>query len=178
MKLVIEAASERGANLYFPPLMKTIRGRFDAQRMAARNPDAAKLLNQWPKPVPGQRIELDTASGVGRIVEPVRLDEFRDVRELFDKRAIAVPEDETHEHVHVPSWLHCMKDAVDAGLAEVVEGKFPAKIDGKRLKSFITPDEPDENETLRASLAANTAAMKDAVEAIRDLAESIAGWKD
>ena len=171
--IVVECGNDKSHNVHFPPVVKNVRGRFNAQMIAARNPDASRLLRQFPDPVPGGRIYLDEKTGEGSILEPLRLDEFKDLRSLFEKRGIKVPEDQHFQNVSVTDWLYCLKDLVDAGLATVLEGKIPSKIEGKRSKSFIVADAPDEMETLRATVAENSRVMRECVEAIKALAEAI-----
>ncbi len=174
MKLVIEADTPSDGNVFFPPAQERVRGRFDATRRVGRNPDAAALLGQWTKPVPGQRIAIDTTAGEGSIIEPLRTDEENaSIVELFNKRSIKVPESQSFSGIHVPSWLAHMKALVQSGLARVVEGKVPDKIDGKPKKSFVTNDEPDPEEQLRATVAENSEVMKECVVAIKQLAEAI-----
>ena len=173
--ITIEASTPTSGNLFVPPLGKRLRGRFNPQELAVRNPDNAKHMREWPDGVPGQRLSIDTSSGECAVVEPLRIDEFKAVRKLFDKRGIDVPEDEKYESVHVPSVLHYMQDAVNSGLAVVVEGEIPKVIKGEKLKSFVTSNEPDENETLRDALKENTRVMTECVGAITKLAESISG---
>jgi len=179
MKLVIEVDHPNDNAVYFPPTGTRLRGRFDARRQAQRNANAAHLLQQWTEPVPGQRLSIDTATGEGQILEPLRTDtdEHKAIRQLFEKRGIAVPEDQTFRNVHQPSWLFCMKDLIDAGFARIVEGKLPAKIDGERLKSFVTPDVEGPEDTLRRIVVENSTAMREAVDAIKQLAAAVAkGW--
>ncbi len=174
MRLVIEADSHDETNVFFPPIQDRIRGRFDATRRVGRNPDCASLLGQWTQPVPGQRISIDTTTATGSVIEPLRADEENaSIVELFKKRSIKVPESKSFSGIHVPSWLHHMKAIVEAGLARVVEGKVPDKIEGEAKKSFITDDTPDPEEQLRATVAENSEVMKECVVAIKQLAEAI-----
>ncbi len=176
MQLTIEANSDRDTNLYFPPLSQTIRGRFDATRLSARNPNAATVLSRFPQPIPGQKISIDTQKRVGTIEEPLHDLPHKDTRKRLAAAGFSLkPRTQQFDGVDVAAWLFCMRDAVDGGLAQVVEGKMPAVIDGKRPKSFVSPDQPDENETLRQTLVENAKAMREAVEAIRDLATAMKG---
>jgi hypothetical protein len=38
----------------------------------------------------------------------------------------------------VPTWLYWLKRAVGAGIARVVQGKLPDKIEGKVKKTFVS----------------------------------------
>ena len=173
MQLTLEVDSPKDLNLYFPVIGKRIRGRFDAQRRVTRNPDAARLLGEWPRPVPGQRLKLDTNTSTLTVEEPLHDAGNEDIVALFKKRGIEIPKTERHENVHVPSCLHIMKRAIDANMARVVEGKLPDKIEGAMLKSFITSNQPDETETLRQTVAENSALMREAIDAIQVLARAI-----
>ena len=173
MKIACEVDTLKDTNLYFPAIGKRIRGKFDPQRRVARNPDNAPLLGQWPRPVPGQLIELDTEKAEVTVREPLEDEENSDIVDLFKKRGIKIPETETHRGVHVPSCLHILKNAVDAGLCKVVEGKIPSKIEGRMLKSFINPGETDPEEELRQTVAENSRVMRQCALAIEKLAEAI-----
>ncbi len=174
MKVTIECDCPKDANLFVPPLGRRIRGRFDAARRTAKNPDNASLLGQWPKPVPGQRLSLDTEAATATVEEPLHDEGNADLVALFKKRGIAIPETETYRGVHVPSMLHAMKKAVDAGLAKVVEGSLPDKIEGQALRSFIVADSEDPEEMMRKALVANTRIMAASLDAIEHLAEAVA----
>ncbi len=173
-RLTIEVDTPKDANLFFAPLGVRVRGRFDAQRRTARNPDNSSLLGAWPKPVPGQRVTIDAEAARLTIEEPLEDPSNADLAALFKKRGIEVPKTKTYDSVHVPSCLHQIKRAVDAGLAKVVEGKMPDKIDGAMLKSFITPDSEDPEETMRKALVASTRIMAASLDAIEHLAEAVA----
>lgn len=174
MQLTIECDNHKDCNMYVAPIGRRIRGRFDAHRRTAKNPDNATLLGQWPQPVPGQLLSVDTDAKTVTIHEPIRDKQHEDIAALFKKRSIKIPEHETFEGVHIPSMLHTMKRAVDCRLARVVEGTMPDKIEGEPLKSFIAPNELDPEEQLRETLKENTQVMRECIESIVVLAKAIA----
>lgn len=174
MQLTIECDNKNDSNLYIAPLGRRIRGRFDAHRRTSKNPDNATLLGQWPQPVPGQLLSVDTETGKVSIHEPVRDKEHEDIAALFKKRSIKIPEHETFNGVHVPSMLHLMRNAVNGGLARVTEGTMPERIEGQPLKSFIANNEPDPEEQLREALVKNMEVMQEVVASINILARAIA----
>ncbi|HWB13407.1 MAG TPA: hypothetical protein VG826_29550 [Pirellulales bacterium] len=151
----VEIDTPKNGDAYFQPLKRKLRGRFDALRDASKS--AAK---RFPKPIPGQHLLIDTANGDCFVTEPLYEEEHRVSRETIEKRGFRLPERrEVHRGGHVPTLLHWVKNLVDAGLARVVSGKLPDKIDGKPRLRFHGEDRPDKDKVLADAVAAQTAAV-------------------
>ncbi|MBU4271355.1 MAG: hypothetical protein KKA28_05785 [Planctomycetes bacterium] len=137
----IEVDGARNECLSFRPLPgRTVRGKFSFDRVA--EPMARVKANDWPTPIPGQRIGLDP-DGLGFVREPLRDEEFAPIREKIEKQGMKLPPAiETFENIHLPSWLHWMKKAVESGVAKVVSGKLPEKVDGTPRRNFIMAEPP------------------------------------
>lgn len=147
----IEIDGPNNEHWYFPEEGKRIRGRLDFVRMP--EPDSKTKQNDWPAPIPGQRVRLDLETGEGAIVEPLYDPEHAETRRLIEDRSMRLPEqEELFPAAHVPTWLFHMRTAVDIGLAKLVRGKFPAKLGGKPHREFITQSTPDITERLAESL--------------------------
>jgi hypothetical protein len=152
----IEPDTKNNNDLGFMPLWRSIRGRFDFNRMGERE---AKLMTiKFPDPIPGQRLGIDLDAGEGYIVEPLHHPEHRKIRETLAKdgypglepeRAIFPLQKEDHA-----TWLYWMKRAVDGGLAKLVRGKLPDRIEGKPRKNFVTKPRIDPRDKMIERLTA------------------------
>jgi hypothetical protein len=67
--VIIEVAGPQNENLWFLPLDRRIRGRFNP---AAIPEPSGALMRRFPQGIPGQHIGLDAKAGVGWIDEPWR----------------------------------------------------------------------------------------------------------
>jgi hypothetical protein len=127
----------RNESLHFRPLGKNIRGRFDL--LQETEPLARMKIMEFPQAIPGQRIGVDLETGEGYIAEPLHNAEHAATRERIESRGLRLPPArEVFAKVDVSTWLYWLKQAVESGIARVVEGVMPAKIDGDVKKSFIT----------------------------------------
>lgn len=133
----IEVNGKNNNNLFFGPLGRSIRGRFELSKATSHHPAASVLTNRWSEPIPGQRIGIDTDTGEGFIVEPLHEDEHTAIRDRIKKTSKIEPPKQTFERVHAPTWLYWIKRAVDAGLAKVTAGKLPATVEGAKMDLFI-----------------------------------------
>ena len=135
----IEIDGPHNENLIFMPIgAKRVRGRFDWRRV--REPLAAITAARWPAGgvIPGQRIGLDLETGTGFVVDPLHDDANALTRERIVGQGLALPPArQEFPSVHVPTWLHWIKRAVEAGLAKIVTGALPAKIEGEPKLSFF-----------------------------------------
>jgi hypothetical protein len=146
--LEVEVDTPTNANLIFLPIGgKKVRGRFDWRRV--KEPLAAMAAARWPDGgvIPGQRIGVDLDSGTGFIVDPLHEAEHALTKEKIVAQGLALPPArQDFAGVHVPTWLHWIKRAVEAGLAKIVTGTLPAIIDGTPKTTFFhnaTPDPRD-----------------------------------
>jgi hypothetical protein len=173
MQVTIEACG-RNSSLFFPPLQRRVRGRFDVRQIA--EPEAARLFNRWPEPIPGQRLELNTDTGAAAITEPLHDPAHRQTRLKVEQEWSLPPAREVFSEVDVPTWLYWIKRSVDAGLARVVSGQLPEKVSGKPRVRFFSQEQDDPRDrlirTLTGLLVANLPADKR-----RLLDEALAGME-
>ena len=154
--LELEIDGQHNENLHFRPLQRSIRGRFDFNRVA--EPMARLKAANWPSPIPSQRLGID-ADGVGFVVEPLHDDEHAATREKIEARGMKLePKLQTFESIDLPTWLFWLKRAVESGIAKIVSGKLPDKIDGVARKNFIL-NEPEQSaaDKLTAAIEKQTA---------------------
>lgn len=165
----IEVDGPHNENLRFRPLQRRIRGRFDIQRVG--EPLAKLKAHEWPTPIPAQRLGI-TADGDGYLLEPLHDAEYAALREKIGKGGKRLePPVQEFESIHLPSWLYWMRRAVESGLARVVKGKLPDKIDGEPRKDFINaPPDPSATDKLTKTLEAQTNAFNRLAAAIEKLA--------
>lgn len=133
----VEVNGKNNNNLFFGPLGRTVRGRFELVNATRHHPAASVLTNRWSEPIPGQRIGIDTDTGEGFIVEPLHEDEHTAIRDRIKKTHKLEPRKQTFTRVHVATWLYWLKRAVDAGLAKVTSGKLPDTVEGAKRDLFI-----------------------------------------
>jgi hypothetical protein len=126
--LVVEADTPSNCDLFFPPLNRSLRGRFEFRRIP--EPKAAMLAAQWPETeIPGQRVEIDSATGKAAVVDPLYEARHEATRRKAEKAGWTLgPAREEIEAVDVSAWLRWIKRAVDSGLARVVQGTLPEKL--------------------------------------------------
>lgn len=131
----IEIDGPCNENLHFRPLQRAVRGRFDLNRVG--EPMARMKSVEWPRPIPSQRLGID-ADGSGYILEPLHDAENAAMRERIEKQGMKLaPACETFDDVHLPTWLFWIKRAVESGVARVVAGTLPQRIDGTPKRNFI-----------------------------------------
>jgi hypothetical protein len=149
-----------GSLIFMPASGRKVRGRFVWQRV--KEPLAAIPASQWPGNgvIPGQRIGLDLAAGVGFIIEPLHDDEHTAIREKIAREGLALPPArQEFAAAHVPTWLYWMKRAVEGKAAKVVAGEFPATIDGEPKLSFFGNPTPDKRDAIIEKLIDVVTAM-------------------
>lgn len=133
----VEVRSEKNANLFFGPLGRTVRGRFELGKATPQHPAASVLTNRFSEPIPGQRLGIDLDLNEGFILEPLNEERYAATRDRIKKHYRIEPPKQTFEGVHAPTWLYWLKRAVDAGLAEVTAGKLPEIVEGAKMDLFI-----------------------------------------
>lgn len=158
--IVIEADTETNGNLYFPPLMRTIRGRFDFLRVKEK----MARMTEWPV-IPGQLLHVNTATGAMHVEDPLHEKDHAEARKRILARGQTLPparEDITG--VDVPTMLFWMHNAVQSKAAKVISGTFPDKLPGKPKTRFHSqedlPGGADELARLRAEVAELRALVK------------------
>lgn len=151
--VIIEVAGENGENLFFPPLQRKFRGRFDYH--TPKEPNARKMIDVFPEPIPGQHLELNLDTGEVAILEPLRLSKYEPLAEKIKKRLrCSIPE--TREEagtLDLPTAIFWFRRVVDAKLAKVVKGELPTELGGKPRKSFFS--QPGDSPTDRLTEAIN-----------------------
>lgn len=168
--ITIEATGPQNACLFFAPLKRAIRGRFDALRATRYDAGAVKLLTEWPQPVPGQRLRLNLDTGEASVIEPLHEAEFAAIRAKIERTGRLEPSAQPTP-AHVPTWLYWMKRAVESGMAVVVEGKLPDEIDGEPQLSFFSRPRVSETARLAKAIESQTETLN------KLLAELLAGRK-
>src|SRR5579862_5889127 len=105
----IEVEIDGAANeqLFFAPLQRRIRGKFDLNRVA--EPLARMKTREWPQPIPGQRLGIDLETGQGYLTEPLHESANGAIKERILRTAKLGPEREAFASVHVPTWLYWIK---------------------------------------------------------------------
>jgi hypothetical protein len=160
----IEIDGPRNERLMFPPLQRSLRGRFDVNRVL--EPEARRLSNKIPTAIPGMRLSADLATGECAVIEAIHEDRPLKARLAASRPVEFAPEREVAQNAHLPTWLYWMKRAVESGVARIVRGELPQRIEGEPQKNFYTPPAPknDTNERLAAALEAQTAVMTKLLE--------------
>lgn len=165
----IEIDGQHNEKLFFAPLERPIRGRFDMSRIA--EPMAKIEASKWPVPIPSQRVGIDP-DGNGYLIEPLHDPEHAPIKEKIAKKGKRLePAIQNFDNVHLPTWLFWMKRAVDSGLARITKGKLPETIEGTPKLDFINaPREPSTTDRIQKTLEAQTAAFDRLATAIEKLA--------
>ncbi|MGE3313999.1 MAG: hypothetical protein AB7O26_02705 [Planctomycetaceae bacterium] len=125
----VEIDVARNRNLYFVPIDRNVRGRFDWRRVADKH--GPELRDQWgEEPLPGQTISLDVENQSGAILEPLAaVPEFK--KRVEARRESLAPARQEFANVNPAAWLYWIKAAVEAGKARLLKGKLPETIDYK-----------------------------------------------
>ena len=146
----IEIDGPQNQALYFRPIQRRIRGRFDVLRI--NEPNAAKLRRAWPEPIPGQRLELNLETGEAAIVEPLHFPEFAAIKEKIEATGQKIaPEREELQGVDVPTFCYFMREAATSGVARIVSGVFPETI-GTPRRRFHSSVQPEPIDKLTAAI--------------------------
>lgn len=163
----IEIDGSHNEHLHFRPLQRSVRGRFDFNRIG--EPMARIKATEWPLPIPSQRIGIE-ANGTGYIIEPLHDAEHAPIREKIEKTGKKLePALQSFDNIHVPSWMYWIQRAVESGIARVVSGKLPAKIEGTPKKSFIFAEpEPSTTDKLTAAIDRQTAVFEKLISVLAD----------
>lgn len=164
--LVVEFGDELCRNIYFPPLDRRFRGRFDAQQLARRDRDAGALLTDWPDSVSGQQLAVDEGGEVA-VLEP--LHQFPAIKARIEKRGLSLAPPRERVECDLPTLLHHVRAAVNAGTARIVSGSIPDFDESKVRKDlFIAQVESDTNK-----LATALTAQAKAFERLADVLEKL-----
>ena len=137
--------------LHFRPLERKLRGRLDLTRV--KEPLAAVEAQKWPKPIPSQRLGID-AMGIGYLLEPLHDADNTALREKITKQGMGLePARMTFEGIDLPTWYFWLQRAVESGIAKVISGKLPERIEGKPRMNFVMAEpEPSTSDRLTAAI--------------------------
>ncbi|MEQ8790252.1 MAG: hypothetical protein RIC55_28410 [Pirellulaceae bacterium] len=165
----IEIDGPSNEALHFRPLQRSIRGRFDMNRIG--EPMARVAATKWPTPIPSQRLGID-ANGNGYLIEPLHDIAHAPTREKIDKTGKALePARQTFDNIDLCTWAFWLRRAVEGGLARVVSGKLP-EVEGTPRMNFILHDPgPSQTDTLAEALNRQADAFNSLAAAIADLAK-------
>jgi hypothetical protein len=143
----------RNQNLYFRPLQKTLRGTWDVNRIP--DPQGRMLASEFPRPIPGVHVVLDSEKRVAAVVETLHAPEHRAIREKIEAKGLRLgPQREEFQDVDVNTWAFWLRRAVAIGVAKIVEGKFGEIDEAKAKKNFVTVEKPDPRDNLIDRLVA------------------------
>lgn len=149
--VVCEIDNQHNQSLYFRPIQRSVRGRFDYLRCG--EPMAKVVGASEPGPIPSQRIGFDLDRGVGFVEETLHAPEHKAIRERIERRGRTLPpEREDFPDADESTWLFWLGSAVKAGIAKIVSGKLPEKLKGKPKVNFITNERRPENDRLAAAI--------------------------
>ena len=148
-RVAIEIDGPQNQNVYFRPLLRKVRGGFDLHR--CKEPNAGKLHSTWPEPIPGQRLELDLATGKGAIVDPLYEEKFAALREKIENRGQKLGPERENFPTDVSTWVYWMQELVTGGKAKLVEGDFPKLTDTPQTR-FHSTEHPDPIDRLAAAM--------------------------
>lgn len=160
----IEVSGPRNEQMYFRPLQRNVRGRFDFHKCQ----DLDKLLaDKWPVPLPGQRLGIDS-SGVGYVLEPLHAEEHRALREAIEKLGFKLePERQEYRVEDENSWAFWIARAVECGIARVTQGTLPKYDRDEAQKNYVIRREPERTDKLAAAIQAQTEVFAKLLERLK-----------
>lgn len=160
-------------NLYFRPLKRTLRGRFDLHRV--KQTKALQNSRQWPDPIPGQRLALDLDTREAFVVEPLHdPEQSANKRRVTSARFDLPPAREPLGKVDLATFIYWMRRAIESGVARVVLGELPAEVDGTPQTSFFSTPRPDANANLAAAIDRMATASEQQTKVLTALVEKLA----
>ena len=174
--LLVEFDNEN-RNPYFAPLMRSLRGRFDAQLATKRDKDAGQLLSEWPDGIPGQQMSVDMDTGEAVLVEPLHDPRYAAITERVKQRGCRLFPAREPVALDKPTVLHWLKEAVAAGQAKIIRGALPDKIEGTpKLHFIVQPVETTETK-LATAMDSMAAAIREQTEALTKVLAALASKK-
>lgn len=149
MKLEIEIDGKENECLHFRPLQRSIRGRFDFARL--REPMSGVMRSAWPEAIPSMRLGIEGADGY--LLEPLYNDEHKQAREKIELAGMKLADErETFANIDLPTWVFWLRRAIESGIAKIVSGKLPDRVEGTPQLSFITVREPSDTARLATAI--------------------------
>lgn len=165
--LKVEISGPQNQQVYFQPLMRTLRGRFDLARVP--EPNAGKLRTMWPEPIPGQVIELDPLTGQGAIVERLYEPAFAAIRANIEAMGQKLPPEREPFTLDVPTAIYWIGALIEGGTADVLSGTLP-KLTGVPMTRFHSSEPADPLTKLQTAFEQQTAMLAKLVESVVQLA--------
>ena len=153
--LEIEIDGPKNQSLMFRPLNRTLRGRFDFNRV--REPLARTRTAEWPEPIPGMRLGINADTGEAYVIDQIH--ESEEIKRKLAEAGYALPQEREEFQADVTTFVFWMKRAVESGVAKLVRGVFPEKLEGKPRRNFIIPEQPSSTDKLAEALENNTRVM-------------------
>jgi hypothetical protein len=156
--LVVEFGDSHCRNVFFPPLDRRMRGRFDPTLAVKHDRDAGELVSQYPDGIAGQQLEINTQSGEVAVLEPLHA--FPAIEQRLKQRGLRLAPARQVANCDLETALWYASEAVKAGQAKVVSGKFPELIDENKVRKdlFIKPP-VNQAATLQKAIENQTAAF-------------------
>jgi hypothetical protein len=158
MKNLIEVEFDTAlnANVQFPPLQRTLRGRFDVRRMK----DPGRLFSEWPEPIPGQRLSVNFDSGECEVIEPLWNAEFGATRERIESKGLKISPGRESVQAQPATLHYWLKELIDTDKVKIVSGELPAKVQGTPQLRFHSQERPDAVDRLAEAIERQTAAIE------------------
>lgn len=116
---------ERNREVFFAPLKRSLRGRFDVRNDS--EPEASKTRLAV---IPGQRLRLDPDAGTGEILEPLHEPQYASLRETIARANMKLEPPTQPAATDWPTLVFWTKRAVESGHARVLAGELPEKVEG------------------------------------------------
>lgn len=167
--LEVEIDEAKNGSLFFGPLGRRIRGRFDCHRAAKYDKEAAALFSEWPEPIPGQRLGINAKTGEGYLIEPLHETKHAAIREKIQKRKATLDPHKQTFKAHVPTWLYWLKRAAEDGYVKIVSGTVPETIEGEPKLTFVITRPKGQSAMLADAINRQADAMIAQTEAITKL---------
>jgi hypothetical protein len=154
----IEIDTPRNGSLWFRPLQRQLRGRFDFNRVAEPMARVAPFEHKVPEVFPGLHVALDTEALAAAVIEPLHGPDHQEVRAKLKARGWGLGNEREEIEVKaeaLPTWLYWLKRAVEGGTARLVKGKLPDKVEGKVQRTWVHNEpKPDKRDSLINKLVA------------------------
>ena len=149
--VAIEFDTPLNSNLYFTPIQRDIRGRFDINRV--NEPNAGQLRSRYPMPIPGEVVEYDFSTGEGFITEPLHEERYAAIREQIEKQGMSLRKERRIAFAVDPaSFAHWMGGLVQSGDAKLLSGSWPSSVPGKPKLRFHSAEQADPMDKLTAAI--------------------------
>lgn len=177
--LEVEIDSINNRDLFFDPLRRVLRGKFDVHRCTEQN--AMTLTQRYPPTIPGTRVQIDVAAGTAEIVEPLHRPEYAQVRDRITKQAKSLPPEREQFDISDPnvlaSWVYWLKRGIAAKAATLVSGQFPENLPGTPKTHYIRRERKNDSAVLADAIREQTAAQERQTAVMLKLVETLANKK-